>query len=224
MKACSVCKIEKDETCFYQHRTYGTCKTCINDLRRSRAVRKNDGYVFSNEWKQVPNFPDYYVTICGRIRSAKRMPHKDMKPTINMQGYHQLGLFLSDKGKHYRTGLHRMVALAWVPNPNNYPCVHHIDHNKANNHASNLEWVTYSQNMKYNYTTGGQIGKTNMKGLFLEKNPNSKWVHQYSLGGEYIQSFKGATTAADCFGIDVSHIVKVCRGKLKKTGGYKWSY
>lgn len=74
---------------------------------------------------------------------------KEIKPVVGTNGYLKVSFrFL---GKRYTRNIHRLIALTFIENPNNYPCVNHIDGNKLNNDISNLEWVTYSENIQHAY-------------------------------------------------------------------------
>lgn len=92
----------------------------------------------------------YYVTSQGDVVNAKG---DTLKPTINKKiGYKTVSLWKNNKGSSKT--IHRLVALAYLPNPNNLPEVNHIDGNKLNNHVDNLEWVTRSENMIHAYSIG----------------------------------------------------------------------
>lgn len=96
--------------------------------------------------------------------------------------------------------VHRLVAEAYLPNHNNLPYVNH----KENNALQNLEWCTQKYNANY--------GSRNQK--------MSKPVYCIELD----KTFDGASAAARELGLDNSHIIKCCKGKLKTTGGYHWRY
>jgi hypothetical protein len=96
-------------------------------------------------WKDVDikGFEGLYkVSNFGNIISVRR--GKQMKGGYDKRGYQTVAL--SNISNHITTGVYRLVALAFIPNPENKPCVNHIDSNPRNNHVSNLEWVTYSEN------------------------------------------------------------------------------
>ena len=98
--------------------------------------------------KEIKGFPGYFVTKNGKVYSNKRGKLRELKPAPRSKnGY--LGVALTKNGKKVTKNVHRLVAEAYIPNPDNLPEVNHIDENKLNNHVDNLEWVTSSQNTRY---------------------------------------------------------------------------
>jgi len=100
------------------------------------------------EWALVKGTEDYYVSNLGRF---KRITHKgdSLRSKIkDLEGYIRVNI------GHRKYRLHRLVAEAFVPNPNNYPVIDHLDGNKENNVASNLEWVTQQMNTQRAYENG----------------------------------------------------------------------
>lgn len=123
------------------------------------------------EWKSLDfiGFPDYEVSNFGNVKSLnyKRSgKEKIMKQSKNKNGYLQLALWKNGKYKRYL--VHRLVATAFLPNPDNLPCVNHKDENKGNNHVDNLEMCTHIYNM--NYGTKLQRQSEKMKGKFKGEN------------------------------------------------------
>lgn len=96
-------------------------------------------------WKQVENFENYEISTHGRIRkNYKNGKVKYLKPMVTHKGY--LVVELWKKGKRKRVKVHRLVAKAFIENPNNLPQINHKDMNKKNNNVENLEWITNRDN------------------------------------------------------------------------------
>lgn len=102
-------------------------------------------------WKEIPGYEGLYqVSNTGRVRSLNYNgtgKTKVLKQTTNKDRYKKVTLFKKGKCKTWR--VHRLVALAFIPNPNNYPIINHKDENPSNNYYKNLEWCTYSYNTNY---------------------------------------------------------------------------
>lgn len=120
------------------------------------------------QWKDIVGFEGWYqISNLGRVRSVPRVvPHKSkhgsvayqrweskiLRPTITNQGYEMV--VLSKSGKFSYPTVHRLVAIAFIPNPHNKRTVNHIDGDKTNNVVSNLEWCTSSENNQHAYDVG----------------------------------------------------------------------
>ena len=108
------------------------------------------------QWKPIQEFNgEYEVSNIGRVRSMKRyygMVGRIMPQTIQRKGYYAVTFHMNNKA--YCRKVHRLVIEAFKPNPDNLPCINHIDGNKLNNHIDNLEWCTYQQNMQHAVRTG----------------------------------------------------------------------
>ena len=167
----------------------------------------------SEIWRDVVGYEGLYqVSNLGRVKSLRgRSNHKNdifLKIQTN-KGYKRVSLCKNDVLKHYP--LHRIVAEAFVPNIDNKPQVNHIDGDKSNNKASNLEWCTSRENRKH----GIQIGLIKVKG---------KRVNQYNLNGEFLKMWETLSSAAKECGVHTSHIASCCKGKFRQAGGYIWKY
>lgn len=102
-------------------------------------------------WKDIPGYEGkYQVSNTGRVRSLnynRTGKTKVLKQNTNKLGYKSV--FLCKDGKFKRYYIHRLVALAFILNPNNYPIINHKDENPSNNYYKNLEWCTYEYNVNY---------------------------------------------------------------------------
>jgi len=105
------------------------------------------------QWKQIEGTDGKYeVSNLGRVRTNGKRPGL-LTLTKQKSGYRYAMIQLSN-GKQKNCRVHRLVAEHFLPNPDNLPCINHIDGNKENNHVSNLEWCTYQDNMQHAVRTG----------------------------------------------------------------------
>ena len=121
-------------------------------------------------WKHLKNIVEYgdnyAISNTGKIKNITN--GRILKPYVKKNGYLQIDLFLNKKRKKYY--LHRIVALAFIPNPESKPEVNHSDGDKNNNNVSNLEWHTRLENVNHSITTGlkNQNGSKNSSSLLTE--------------------------------------------------------
>lgn len=102
-------------------------------------------------WKDIPGYEGYYiVSSLGRVYSVKKKLLK--VPWLTQRGYHEIALYRNTDRKVWK--VHRIVAVAFIPNPNHKPQVNHLDGNKINNRLDNLEWVTAKENVIHAFATG----------------------------------------------------------------------
>lgn len=161
-------------------------------------------------FREIDGFPDYEVSNLGRVCSFKGRYPRILKPRKNRCGY--LYVILYTGGKGVRKTIHRLVAEAFVPNPENKPEVNHIDEDKKNNVAENLEWVTRRENNNH----GTRNKKVAMR--------LGKAVVQYTTNGVFIAEYPSTREAERVTGIAYQSICSVCQGKRKTAGGYEWCY
>ena len=152
--------------------------------------------------KDIKGYEELYgITSCGKVWSYKRQ--KFLKPMTNRYGY--LFVNLSKDGERKNCYVHRLVAEAYIPNPDNLSEVNHKDENKTNNCLHNLEWCDHKYNMNY----GTRTEKT------------KKAILQYTLDGEFVREWPSATDV----GKEVQGLICNClKGKKKSAYGYKWVY
>ena len=186
------------------------------------------------EWKDIQGYEGrYQVSNLGRIKSSYKGSWNILKPIDNGQGYKHIKLFKDGERKHYY--IHRLVAQAFIDNPNNYPEVNHIDENKANNCMENLEWCGREYNLSYNLgrkrraesRKGKYVGKENcMYGKKGEAHPTSKKVKCITTG----EIFDSITEASRKYKCKPSHIIQNCKGEIKSCSKLKdgtklvWKY
>lgn len=117
--------------------------------------------------------------------------------------------------------VHRLVAEAFIPNPTNKSQVNHKDGNKHNNHLTNLEWVTQSENMKHAFEFG--LEKHGMKGKHHTKESKNK-MRKKIICLETGIIYNGLTEAEQILGISLKQISKCLRNQTKTAGGFHWKY
>lgn len=167
-------------------------------------------------WKDIKGYEDLYqVSNLGKIKSLKQMiccwnghkiiqyemPEKILSQRIR-SNYYAVGLTKNKKQKTY--SVHRLVAQAFIPNPENKKCINHKDENKLNNKVENLEWC----DIAYNNAYGTRTKKT------------CKHVHCIETGLIY----ESTVEAQKHTGINRVYITNVCNKKHKTAGGYHWEY
>lgn len=165
------------------------------------------------EWKTITNFPNYQVSNLGRVR---RITGRVLKNRFNKFGYDRVRLYNKTSSKNHL--VHRLVALEFILNRNNYPIVGHIDNNPANNKCENLEWCTQKQNLQHAVKTGGK-----KVGLWKGHYENKKGSH--AIYGIHILNktridFPSINEACrNGFNPNIRHVIS---GKHKQCGGYVW--
>lgn len=166
------------------------------------------------QWKDIYGFEGIYqISNCGNVKNVKR--NKNIALTYcKRTGYIYANLYNNYKRKN--ATVHRLIATAFIPNPNNFPEINHIDGNKTNNSIENLEWCTRSHNMKHAVANG----------LHMKVIPHDlrKTVVAMNADGSLIGTYNGLKAAADEFGISTQAISSYCKGNRKNKHGYKFEY
>ena len=201
-------------------------------------------------WCDIKGYKGLYqVSSKGRVRSLSREVSrcdkkrgfyfgKVMKQAVAC-GY--AGIVLCKAGHSKRYLVHRLVAHAFIPNPENKPQVNHKNGNKLDNNVDNLEWVTRSENMKHSFLILGR--KASMFGKKREDNPlfgrnrNCYWLKgktgRFCANSKIIQQIKDNIVVAEFYGtleaqretgINASNITSVCKGSRMTAGKYIWKY
>ena len=180
-------------------------------------------------WKDIENYEGLYqISDCGRVKSLARdiycqngtfhhhMEEKILVQRIEKHGYARVNLYLNGESKTMK--VHRLVAEAFIPNPENKPQVNHKDENPLNNCVDNLEWCTASYNVNYGTRTARAV--QNRRYPKLGNHPRAKQVFCVELN----KTFDCAKRVEEELGIWETSIIKVCKGKGKTAGGFHWKY
>ena len=172
---------------------------------------------------QIKDFPNYYITDTGDVYSRNYLRTgriKKLKPIKN-KGYFKIALYKNNKEMFFQ--VHRLVAEAFIPNPENKPQVNHKNGDKTDNRVQNLEWCSCKENIIHAYRVLGinKMHKTNWqkKG----GHPKAKTVLQIK-DGAIVAEYYGTREAHRLTNINQGHIAACCRGERKSAGGYEWRY
>ena len=152
----------------------------------------------------VAGFPSYRVDKSGNVYNAKK---RILKQHMTNNGYLRVSVN-NEHEKHKTLLVHRVVATAFIPNAGNLPQVNHIDENKTNNSADNLEWCTAKQNLEHSRV------------IEQARAANFQRVECVTTGKAY-NSIKEVTNE---LGLSHGNIVACCKGRRKMCGGLEWKY
>lgn len=176
-------------------------------------------------WREIEGYPNYMVSNLGRVKSLGRwingknkgkrwQEEKIMKQQLFKCGYLYVCLWKERKMKYCR--VHRLVAEAFIPNPNNYPIINHKDENRQNNNVENLEWCDQKYNVNFGTATERRR-KTNTN------HPSySKVVLQYDLNGNFIKEWPSTMEIERQLGFANTHISNCCKGGYFNNDRNKW--
>ena len=170
--------------------------------------------------KEIPGYKGYTASDDGKVYGKSGVELKDVLK-VNY-------VYVRVNGKNVRK--HRLIALAFIPNPDNLPEVNHKDCNTQHNWASNLEWCTRSDNVIHEFNTGGlttehmsRIAKLSTGGKQTAR-LHSIPILQIDTDGNVINRFSGIREASRITGIQSSGITRCCKGQYHQYKGYIWRY
>lgn len=177
------------------------------------------------KWTDVIGYEGLYeISTFGKVRN---------KRTEKMLRFGSSGNYLSvmlyKNGQRERIAIHRMVAIAFIPNPQKLPCVNHKDENAHNNCVENLEWCMYKYNSNYGTAIKRRVEHTDWKSETLIASMIKNATHAkkpvlQTKNGNIINRFESIMEASRTTGIKHSSISKNLTGKSKTSGGYIWKY
>jgi len=183
-------------------------------------------------WKDIKGYEGLYqISNLGRVKSLEKLTFNHLvffkrkeiilKQNLDKKGYCVLGISKNNIRKTFK--VHRLVAEAFILNPENKPQVNHINGIKTDNKLENLEWCTQSENMKHAFKTGLKKPNYVMKNRTGKNNPNSKKIIQYDLEGNFIKQWDCIMDIQRILLINRTSIWNSCKNKAT-AGGYKWKY
>ena len=190
-------------------------------------------------WKDIPGYEGLYqASTCGNIKSLERtvkigdneriVKERLLVLQLDSHGYYRIRL--SNKCKTKKFMVHRLIAMTFIPNPNNYRCINHKDEVRTNNFVfvnedgsvdyekSNLEWCTHKYNSNY-----GTI-KERLREKHLNHPAKSKCVEQLDKDGNHIAFFPSVHEAERALNIKGNDVHQTCVGRRKTAKGFIWRY
>lgn len=182
-------------------------------------------------WKDVVGWEGFYkVSNIGNIKSENRsaptkkgvyrVKERILAFRLGNNGY--FACALSFNGIAKKNNVHRLVAEAFIPNPENKPEVNHIDGNKQNNNVSNLEWATRSENGLHAWKNG--LNHSANLGMIGIKSRLSKRISQYTLDMCFIKTYDAVSDVEREKGISHGNISMCANGIRNHAGGFIWRY
>lgn len=180
------------------------------------------------EWRDIKGYEGLYqVSNEGRVKTLGRtvtyrtgkiryFEPKVLSQYYDKDGYCQVSFCIN--GKNYNKKVHRLVAQAFIPNPNNYPMVNHKDECKTNNFVENLEWCDCKYNLNYG-TNPARISERVRNNKYL-----SKEVVQITLDGNIVRVYPSTREVERELGLNHTCVSACALSKTRKCGGYKWKY
>ena len=162
---------------------------------------------------KIKDYENYEVRPNGEVVNVKT--GKILKPRKRNDGYLTVHLCKNGRYKHFY--IHRSVAEAFIPNPENLPCVNHRDEDKTNNTVENLEWCFYEYNDNYG-TRNERVSKS------LTNGKTSKPILQLRMDGSLVRIWPSTIEVQRQLGYSQGNISNCCNGRYKQSYGFKWCY
>jgi len=186
-----------------------------------------------SEYKEIKGFEGLYaINIQGNVKSIERIvncgsngvrkiPEK-IKKIGAVNGYPSVNLF--KESKCYPHHIHRLIAIHFIPNPDNLPIINHKNGIKTDNRIENLEWCTYSDNITHAYENGLREKISPLKGRFNEHHPKSKKIAQFNLDGTFMREWGSSKEVNRQLGFNNHNIRNCANGRIKTAYGFAWKF
>lgn len=165
-------------------------------------------------WKDIEDYPNYEVSNVGRVRNKTTKYVLKPQQFVGKKYYY---VALSENGIQKKKRIHRLVAEAFIPNPNNLPEINHLDEDPSNNCADNLEWCSKSYNVNY-----GTRNKRAGEKMIGNTNGISYKVQKYSLDGKFLEEYRSLKQASEMNNIPKGNLSAYFSKGWKQCGGFVW--
>lgn len=188
----------------------------IRDIARKHEIELKSQMQDGEKYAPIKDYEGYFVTTNGRVFSCRKGYLHELKPGVN-GGYRSVSLGTGCK-RSKTIKVHRLVALAFIPNPMGYMYVNHKDENKLNNHVDNLEWCSFLYNVRYGTARERMIRK-------MKNHPSlSKPVAMYDKNGYALAIFPSMGEAGRFLGLSTGALSEVAMDRYgrRTCGGYVW--
>lgn len=176
----------------------------------------------NEKWKDVVGFEGLYqISNFGRLKSFKVTPLGQIISLTNTKGDY-LRVVLQGKGVPRKSiSVHRLVAEHFLPPPPCRSVVNHIDGNKQNNRADNIEWISQAENVRH---SKNHLHQTQFDGMLSYNHKRRRKVYQYNNAGTLLASYESCKEASEKTGICKRSIERAANGERKTAGGSIWKY